>query len=236
MDEILIDGVIGGWDIEAKDVVEQLDKATGDVSIKINSGGGSVMEGVTIFNAIKAYDKGIITVTIVGMAASIASYIALAADTVKAYDNTTYMIHNVMIPVYGNQHELRKCADICDGLSSLLANAYVSKTSKTKNEIKKLMDEESFYYGSEILEAGFVDEIISTESDTTKAEAKALTLESLKACNNAIMKNEIIDLEAVAKLLPKQIENKKHIEIKKVVDLTAKNMRDRTLYILEKGI
>lgn len=228
--KIVIDGVIGGWDISAKDIVSQLNNAGGDVEIEINSVGGSVFEGVTIFNAINAYDKGIITVTIVGVAASIASYIALAADIVKAYDNTTYMIHNAMLPVFGNHNDLRKSADICEGLSSIIANAYVSKTSKSKDEIKNLMDDETFYYGSEMLDAGFVDEIISTESNTTKAEAKSLTLESLKNCVNAINQNEILDLEAVAKLLP-TAKNEKIKKIEEVVDLSAQLTRARALKI-----
>lgn len=230
--KIMIDGVIGAWDISAKDIADQLNDASGDVEIVINSGGGSVFQGVTIFNAIKAYNKGTVTVTIVGMAASIASYIALAADVVKAYDNTTYMIHNAMLPAYGNHNDLRKSADICEGLSSIIANAYVSKTSKSKDEIKNLMDDETFYYGSEMLDAGFVDEIISTESNTTKAEAKALTLESLKACANAINQNEILDLEAVAKLIPTS-KNEEVRVIEKVVDLSAQLARARALEIKE---
>ena len=233
MDEIVIDGVIGGWEVDSKEVISQLNNMDGDVLITINSVGGSVLHGVSIFNALKAYDKGQITVRISGVAASIASYIALAGDTVEAYDNTTYMIHNASLPVMGDYRALRKGAEISEGLTSIISKAYVSKTGKSDSEVRALMEEESFFYGAEMHEAGFVDVIISTESNGTKAEALAVTLEGLKACNNAIHEHESdLSFEAVAKLLPKEEVVKEVIE--KVVDLSAQQQRSRNLEILEK--
>lgn len=232
---IIIDGVIGGWDIDSQWFSEQLNLETGDVVIEINSIGGSVMHGVAIFNAIKAYDKGSVTVKITGVAASIASYIVLACDKVLAYDNTTYMIHNASLPAFGDYRELQKAANISEGLSAIIAKAYVSKTSMSDKDIRKLMEDETFYYGVEMLEAGFVDEIISTESNSTKAEAMALACESLKACNNALYQNENdLSLEAVAKLLP---QGEVVVETKtEVADLSAKQQRARKLLILNKEI
>jgi len=97
MNEIVIDGVIGGWDVDAKEIVSQLTNMTGDVTIKLNSVGGSVIDGITIYNALKAYDKGEIIVEIGAVAASIASYIALAGDLTTAKSNSVYMIHNAWL-------------------------------------------------------------------------------------------------------------------------------------------
>lgn len=233
MNEIVIDGVIGGWEIDSKEIISQLNNMSGDVLVTINSVGGSVFHGVSIFNALKAYSKGAITVRIVGVAASIASYIALAGDKIEAYDNTTYMIHNAWLPAMGDYQELRKAADISEGLSSIIAKAYISKTGIVEKDIRDAMDIETFYYGAEMLTAGFVDTIIPTDSDTKKAEALAVTLEGLKACNNAIHQNENVSFESVAKLIPK----KEIKEIPKVVDLSAQQQRDRDIQILKrKGI
>lgn len=230
MNEIVIDGVIGGWDVDAKDIIYQLNSMDGDITVKLNSMGGSVIEGISIFNALKSYSKGKITVEIIAVAASIASYIALAADRVKAFDNAVYMIHNASLPVFGDYRELKKGADISEGLTSIISKAYISKTGLNELKVRSLMEEETFYYGSEMLDAGFIDEIIKTDESTTKAEALSLTLENLKACNNAIYEHkEDVNYEAVAQLLKNNDTEK---EDKKVAELEAKR-RDIQLKIME---
>ena len=230
---IEIDGVIGSWEVEAKEVVYQLNQATDDVTIKLNSVGGSVIDGITIYNALKAYDKGTVTVEIGAVAASIASYIALAGDKIVAHSNSVYMIHLAWLPAVGNYIDLRKAADISEGLSSIIANAYVSKTKMGKSDALSAMTKETFYYGAEMLDAGFVDEIKDVDSRTDKAETYSVTIESLKACNNAVMTNEKLEIEAVAKLLPvEEVETKPEVA---VINLAAQQSRDRELYILTQG-
>ena len=231
MNEIVIDGVIGSWDVDAKEIVSELTNMSGDVTIKLNSVGGSVIDGFTIYNALKAYDKGEIIVEIGAVAASIASYIALAGDLITAKSNSVYMIHNAWLPAVGDFVELRKAADISEGLSSIIANAYVAKTGMGKSDALSLMAKETFYYGAEMKDAGFVDEIINVDGTTDKAAAYSVTVEGLKACNNAVMEHESINFEAVAKLLPKD-----EVETPKVVDLSAQQRRARELYILEQGV
>lgn len=235
MDEIIIDGIIGSWEVSAKDVIYSLNQCNGDVLVKLNSVGGSVVDGISIYNALKEYKKGVITIEIGAVAASIASYIALAGDVVKAHSNSIYMIHLAWLPVAGNYIDLRKAADISEGLSSIIANAYVAKTSMEKSDAISLMEKETYYYGSEMLDAGFVDEIIDVDSLPNKAEALSLTIESLKACNNAIHEHEVLSYEAVAKLLPRE-EVVAEVETVKVVDLSAQQQRDRNIKILTQGI
>ena len=140
------------------------------------------------------------------------------------------MIHNAWLPAVGDFVELRKAADISEGLSSIMANAYVAKTGMGKSDALSLMAKETFYYGAEMQDAGFVDEIINVDGTTDKAAAYSVTMESLKACNNAVMEHKSINYEAVAKLLPKD-----RVEKPKVVDLSAQQRRARELYILEQG-
>lgn len=210
---ILIDGEIG-WETTDKEFINLLKSEKGDVEIEINSGGGSVFQGISIFNAIKAYDRGEVTVTITSLAASIASYIALAADKVKAYDNAVYMIHNASVMAWGDHRELTKKASILSGLTSIIAKAYTDKTGKSESEIETLMNDETFFYGSEMLDGGFIDEIISTETEKPKSEMLALASESftscLKASNERITDN---DYELAAAML--KVEEPKPEETQK---------------------
>jgi ATP-dependent protease ClpP protease subunit len=167
---ITIDGVIG-WDVFASDIRQQIRDAKGeDLTIEINSPGGMVTEGIAIFNAIKNA-PGTKRTHIVGLAASMGSYIALAAGRVTAEPNAIYMIHNAGIIAMGDHNALRKSADIAEGMSKILAAAYVGKTGKAADEIRAMMDAETFLYGKEIADAGFADEIVGVAEVGDKAAA-----------------------------------------------------------------
>ncbi len=199
MNIIKIDDEIGYWGISAYQVKAQLENMSGDITVEINSPGGSVYEGIAIFNALKAYDKGNVETIIVGQAASMASYIALAGDTIKAYDNAVYMIHNASVCLCGDFNYLRKRADVLEGLSSIIKNAYISKTSKSSEDLQKMMDEETYFFGTEILDNGFVDEIIETSNTNDDSnQSKALASESFKACMEHVQMNTKEDKELIA--------------------------------------
>ncbi len=230
--KIEINGEIG-WEVTAKEIKEQLETMNGDIEVQINSVGGKVFEGVEIYNALKAYDRGNITVIIQSIAASIASYIAMAGDTIKAYENTTFMIHNAQGFSMGDHRAMRKSADICESLSNIIAKVYVLKTKKSLNEIASLMDEDSFFYGEEMKDNGFVDEIISIDEEKNKDEAYALALPKIQAVLNKQderYKGDELD-KLVAKLIPQK-------EPKQVEDNTSKtnalkarlNLKERILH------
>jgi ATP-dependent protease ClpP protease subunit len=161
MKQVHIDGVIG-WDVYASDIRNQLEEFTGeDIDLTISSPGGSVYEGFAIYNAIKDFKNagGKITARVIGLAASMATYIPLAADSVIIEDNAVWMIHNPWTWASGDHSDLRKEADVLEGLAGLLAKSYVEKTGKSKEEIKSLMDEGTYLFGEEIIAAGFADAI-----------------------------------------------------------------------------
>jgi len=184
MNKIDIIGEIG-WDVTSEEVINKLKDISGDIEVHINSVGGSVYQGVAIFNALFEYDKGHITTINKGMAASMASYILLAGDTVKAYSNSTYMIHNALTFTYGNAKELRDTAKHLDALSNTLANMYVDKTGKPIKEIKQMMDDETYLYGSEMLENGFIDELVNVEKNVSKDSAIAVIKNEFASCLNS---------------------------------------------------
>jgi ATP-dependent Clp endopeptidase proteolytic subunit ClpP len=166
---IVLSGVVG-WDITAKELRAELVKAKGkDVEFHVNSPGGLVFAGIEIFNLIRDY-KGHTEARITGLAASAASYIVLAADRVSAHENATFMIHNALALAIGNHNDMRKVANTLEGISNILAKAYARKTGKPIDEIKSMMDAETFLFGNEMLHEGFVDEVIEDEAEDKEDE------------------------------------------------------------------
>ena len=182
MKTISISGVIG-WDIIPDDIRAALEAAAGeDVDIQVSSPGGFVTEGLEIYNLVRNY-QGHKQTHLMGMAASMASYIVMAGDRVIAEDNAIFMVHNVWASAMGDKHVLRKAADIIESLSDLIGRAYTAKSGKSSSEIQAMMDEETFLFGNEILDAGFVDEIVpSGEGAEDKAAAVAKARSAVAAC------------------------------------------------------
>ncbi len=163
--EILIYGEIGvdwwtGEGTGAEALVQELaelDVATLDV--RINSVGGQVFEGLAIKNALDRHPAEV-TTHIDGMAASIASIVALAGDTVKIAENAFVMIHNAHGGQVGNANDMRKMADILDKLDGSLVETYVAKLGASSKVVGEMMDVETWWNAAEALEIGFADEVV----------------------------------------------------------------------------
>ncbi len=197
-----ISGVIG-WDTTAKNVREFLEGAGGKaVEVQISSPGGYVYPGLEMFNALRNYE-GHVTTRLMGLAASMASYIAMAGDRVIAEDNSIFMIHNAAGLALGDHKTMRKAATVIEGISNLLAKKYMEKTGKSLAEIKELMDDETFLFGDEIKESGFVDEIAETKKGKDKATAVAFAIAAVTECTIRMKgaENAYEDLEKVAAFL-----------------------------------
>lgn len=175
--KIIIDGVIG-WDIWGSQIRKELENTNEEIIVEISSPGGSVFDGIEIFNIIRDYSRNInkVTTKIISLAASMASYIALAGDRIIAEDNAIYMIHNVWGLAIGDHRELQKTADIYENLTNLLAKTYSKKTGKALSEIRQLMDNETWLYGNEMVNAGFVDEIIESDKQDNNDKNMLLML------------------------------------------------------------
>ena len=128
------------------------------IDLHINSPGGEVFDGITIYNLIKQHPANV-TAYIDGLAASIASVIALAGDTVIMAENALFMIHNPWGFAMGDASEMRKTADLLDKIGGSLVTAYSSKSGKSDDEISALMDSETWMTAQEAKDAGFIDEI-----------------------------------------------------------------------------
>ena len=166
--ELLIYDEISFWGIDAQSFVTELQQVDTDViNVRINSPGGSVFDGLAIFNALRAHPARVDTF-VDGVAASIASVIALAGSTVSVAENSFFMIHNPWAIALGDAKELRSVADNLDKVSGSLERTYVNASEMTIDEVKAAMDAETWYDAEESVEVGFADQI----TDTSKLDAK----------------------------------------------------------------
>lgn len=167
-------GIIG-IDIMPQQVSESLKKADSeDITVNFVSVGGYVFEGFQIFNQIKEY-SGKKTVIINGIVASIAAYISTAFDTVKVKDNSTFMIHNAMGGAIGDYRILEKESKELRRLNDVIGKNYSNRSGQPIEEILELMNEETWFYGDEIINAGFADELISSGEQLNKENAIKLS-------------------------------------------------------------
>lgn len=166
-----------------------------EVEVEINSYGGDVYAGSEIYTALKSY-PGKVTTTITGIAASMASIIAMAGDTVRITPTGQIMIHNVSSYSEGNKHDFEHEADVLAGYDKTLANAYRLKTKLSEEELLDLMDHETWLTPQEALEKGFVDEILFDDMNTLKfvAGPKMLSQDTIKKAREAMKLGDKMEL------------------------------------------
>ena len=155
----IYDDIDDWWGVSAQSVVDQIrDLDATDIDVRINCRGGMVFEGIAIYNALRLH-KASIHVKIDGLAASIASVIAMAGDTVTMAENSMMMIHNPYGWASGDAEAMRKTADVMDKIADSIAVSYTGRTGKTIEEMKALMDDETWFTAAEALEIGLVDQV-----------------------------------------------------------------------------
>ena len=158
------------WDSTCPDDVKsalQTMPAGEKLIVNINSGGGSVMAGQEIYSLL--HGRKDVEIHIQSLAGSAASVIAMA-NTCKMSPVATIMIHNVsMSGASGDYHDMQKNAEILKTMNSALAEAYIAKTGKTKDEILKMMDKETWITAGQALEMGFVEEVEELQTQITNS-------------------------------------------------------------------
>jgi len=157
--EIWLYEEIGFWGVGAKDFMAELNAIKSPkIEMHINSPGGEVFDGIAIYNGIKNHTAKV-TTFIDGIAASIASVIALAGDTVNMAENAMFMMHNPSGLVLGGANDMRKVADSLDKIRDSMVTVYAAKSKKGDAEIIAMLDDESWLNADEAKEAGFADAI-----------------------------------------------------------------------------
>lgn len=165
--EVYIYDEIGGFGVSSGDFLNELRGLEGDVKLHLNSPGGDVFDGLAIYQALRNH-SGETTVVVDGVAASIASVIAMGADKVVMAPKATMMIHEGWTAAVGNSADMRKLADLLDKTSANIASVYADRTGQPADFWRDRMRDETWYNADEALEAGLIDEI----EGKSKAPAK----------------------------------------------------------------
>jgi len=177
--ELVLYGDVGAswWDPElsfsAKEVVEALASLKGDITVRVNSGGGSAWDGVAIHNALKMH-KGSVKIVVDGVAASAASVILMAGDEIICPANASIMIHNAATFAWGNKDEIEKARAMLEKLDGQMAELYADRTGMKADDVARMMDAETWMTGTEAVEKGFADS--TSAEEPAEASAFAYTL------------------------------------------------------------
>lgn len=175
---------------------DELNSGTGDITVWINSPGGDCVAAAQIYNMLTNY-KGKVTVKIDGIAASAASVIAMAGDTVLVSPVSMLMIHNPATIAWGDHAEMQKAIDMLSEVKESIINAYVLKTGLSRPKLSHLMDAETWMDANKAVELGFADEIMTRakaepegetdgEEGEKKPSAPSSMLFSRRAVNNTL--------------------------------------------------
>ena len=176
LNQIKLYGVIGE-DVTAVEVKQQLDAMdqSQPLVVRIHSEGGSVPDGLAIYDALQAY-AGPKKAIIESAAFSIASHIAMAFDDVEITENGYLMIHNPHMEVSGDSKDHSQAADVLSKMQASMVEAYKRKTGKSEDEVLAIMAAESWINANEALAAGYVNRITAPRQAALRAVAKLTTM------------------------------------------------------------
>lgn len=162
-----------GGGITAKTVAAQL-RAIGDrpIEVQLNSPGGDMFEGIAIYNLLREHAQPI-TVKVMGMAASAASVIAMAGDTIEIGAASFLMIHNCWVMAVGNRHDMAETATWLVPFDQAMAEVYAARTGQKLDAVQRWMDAETFMSGSVALDRGFADALLAADAMKVDEQAKA---------------------------------------------------------------
>jgi ATP-dependent protease ClpP protease subunit len=160
-----------GEGITAKRVSAAL-KSSGDVTVNINSPGGDVFEGIAIYSLLQMH-PGRVVVNVLGLAASAASVIAMAGDTIAMAPASFLMIHNTWMLAAGDRHDMTDASAFLAPFDSALADLYAARSGAKASDVSAMMDDETWMSGSEAVAKGFADAMLTAGDVSEDASAKA---------------------------------------------------------------
>jgi ATP-dependent Clp endopeptidase proteolytic subunit ClpP len=172
--EMMFYDEVGFWGITAKQFADALAAVTTPrILLRINSPGGDVFDGYAIYNALKQSQKQV-SVVVDGLAASAASFIAMAGDTLSMGDPSMMMVHRAMTFAYGNVNDLAAVKDLLAKVDGQIADIYAGKSGRPASDMLAMMDAETWLTAQEAADNGLIDEIIQpNEPDEEGASAAA---------------------------------------------------------------
>ena len=214
---------------------DELNAGSGDITVWINSPGGDCVAAAQIYNMLADY-KGDVTVKIDGIAASAASVIAMAGNTVLMSPVSMMMIHNPATMAFGDHTEMEKAIEMLEGVKDSIINAYVLKTGLSRAKLSRLMDAETWMDATKAVELGFADDIITKdkfpekEEDEPKEEGESDEDESTeedekkKSSNSVLFSRKAVNNALLNKL--EQHYKKPNVDVTKQAEIPANPVTD----------
>jgi ATP-dependent protease ClpP protease subunit len=145
-----------------------------DIQVNINSPGGDFFEGVAMYSLLRDH-KAKVTVRVLGLAASAASVIAMAADDLQISEAGFIMIHNAWAVAVGNRHDFREAADLLEPFDEAMVGLYAARTGKPKTTVQTWMDKETWFSADRALSEGMADRKMPEPEKKEDADTKALS-------------------------------------------------------------
>jgi ATP-dependent protease ClpP protease subunit len=222
--------------VSPAEISRELDSAAGaDVRLEINSPGGFIISGLEMYNRIvdyrKKYPKAKVTARVLGMAASMATVVALSAEVIEINTASVWMVHNALSFAIGDYRDLEKEASALKGFSQMIASLYAERerTDKDSRYYRKLMDDETWLFGNEIIDAGFADttwgDDVKAVKDVKVKEAKAEYLKFM----NEIKDNEkdLCSYEKLVAVMPFDLNIINDNNVKKEVKMSENKITQK---------
>lgn len=157
---VAIHDQIGRDGTSAKNFIDAINRlAVSEIDLHINSPGGSAFDGVAIHNALK-WHKARVNITIDGLAASAASVVAMAGDTIRMPENAMMMIHDPHGLCAGSARDMMAMAEALNRVKGSIVSCYMGKAKRPQSEIERLMSAETWFSAKEASEIGFCDEVL----------------------------------------------------------------------------
>lgn len=182
------------WGVSASDMAKTLAGITApNIVVRINSPGGDVFEARAMMAQLVGH-SATVTAKIDGLAASAASFLAMAASSVEIADGGFFMIHKGWTWMMGNADDCRATAGLLDKVDASIIDTYASKTSKSADEIGAWMKAETWFNAQEAIDAGFCDSVIPTTA-SAKVDARAFNLAVFEKTPKALAAPELVEID-----------------------------------------
>tara|TARA_A100001037_G_scaffold56064_1_gene48255 strand:+ start:1813 stop:2625 length:813 start_codon:yes stop_codon:yes gene_type:complete len=178
-------------EVSASQIYNDLQSIEADeIHVRINSPGGSVFEGMAIYSLLSESDAKVIG-HIDGVAASAATFPALACDELSMCEGGQFMVHKPYTLEVGNADEMRKTADVLDKIEAGMVALYQRETKATKAEIRTMISEETWLTAQEAVELGFADSIAGVENEEPAEEKESLEVSAEKISEPVKAQNDL---------------------------------------------
>lgn len=231
--ELIIDGVIASesWfddEVTPKEFREELSRHSGNITVRINSPGGDVFAGVAIYNML-AEHSGEVTVKVDGLAASIASLIAMAGDKIVMLPGSMMMVHQPWTFAAGNADDLEEVIESLKKIGESMTPIYATRTGLSEERVNELLKAETWMTANDAVELGFADEAVeakTTISDSIKnalafaGDVKAAVMQPVMSMNKpkaTEVTEKVVEDEPVAEVEPTD-EELAEIELEEVAE------------------